>query len=204
MSGSFGASVGSGTATLDGRPESPSGGGSTVTIVHHDLCFGCGHANLFGLQIELEPVEEGVAGRFFVKQDHQGPPGQAHGGVIGAALDEAMALAVHTEALAYTARIEVDLVAPAPVGTFVALEARVERRSERKLETVAVATVADEGTRVAEARATFVRAPAPADAEDATAAADGEEAPGQSSAPAVDRSPTADRGPARPGPLDSV
>jgi hypothetical protein len=43
---------------------------------HHDLCFGCGQANLFGLQLELEPRPEGgVAGRFFVKQDHQGTPG---------------------------------------------------------------------------------------------------------------------------------
>jgi acyl-coenzyme A thioesterase PaaI-like protein len=57
-------------------------------IVHHELCFGCGQANLFGLQLELEPATGGgVEGRFFVKQDHQGPPGYAHGGVLAAALD---------------------------------------------------------------------------------------------------------------------
>ena len=38
-------------------------------LSHHDLCFGCGQANLFGLQLELERTDEGVAGRFFVKQD---------------------------------------------------------------------------------------------------------------------------------------
>ena len=41
-----------------------------MTITHHELCFGCGLANLFGLQLELEPDGEGaVAGRFFLKQD---------------------------------------------------------------------------------------------------------------------------------------
>ena len=49
-------------------------------VLHHELCFGCGQQNPFGLQLELERRPEGgVAGRFFVKQDHQGPPGYAHG-----------------------------------------------------------------------------------------------------------------------------
>ena len=124
---------------------------------HHDLCFGCGQANLFGLQLELERVPEGgVAGRFFVKQDHQGPRGYAHGGVIATALDEAMALLVWDRGgLALTGRLEVDLEAPAPVGTFVSVEARVERDEGRRLELAATAT-GDHG-RIASARATFVR-----------------------------------------------
>ena len=65
-----------------------------------------------------------MSGRFFVKQDHQGPPGYAHGGVIAAALDEAMALLVHHEGRhALTGRLEVDLLAPAPVGAFVDVRA---------------------------------------------------------------------------------
>ena len=94
-------------------------------IKHHELCFGCGQANLFGLQLELEPRDDGsVAGRFFVKQDHQGPPGYAHGGILASALDEAMALAVHAAGVnAVTRRFEVELSAPAPVGAFVEVEA---------------------------------------------------------------------------------
>ena len=124
---------------------------------HHDLCFGCGQANLFGLQLELERVPEGgVAGRFFVKQDHQGPRGYAHGGVIATALDEAMALLVWDRGgLALTGRLEVDLEAPAPVGTFVSVEARVERDEGRRLELAATAT--GEHGRLASARATLVR-----------------------------------------------
>ena len=82
---------------------------------HGDLCFGCGAANLFGLQLELERLEGGVTGRFFVKQDHQGPDGAAHPGVLTAALQEAMA-----QAAGYLPeRIDVTLRAPAPVGSFV-------------------------------------------------------------------------------------
>ena len=126
-------------------------------IVHHDLCFGCGQANLFGLQLELERSGDGVEGRFFVKQDHQGPPGYAHGGVIAAALDEAMALLVFERGtFAVTARLEVDLVAPVPVGTFVRVRAGLEREAERTLELSAEA-LGEDGGRLAAARGTFVR-----------------------------------------------
>jgi acyl-coenzyme A thioesterase PaaI-like protein len=116
-----------------------------VALRHHDLCFGCGQANLFGLQLELEPTGDGVAGRFFVKQDHQGPPGFAHGGVMAAALDEAIALAIHAaDALAFTQRLEAELHAPAPIGTFVRLEARIDRQEGRRIFGSATA-VGDDG-----------------------------------------------------------
>jgi acyl-coenzyme A thioesterase PaaI-like protein len=125
-------------------------------IRHHDLCFGCGQANLFGLQLELERRPEGgVAGRFFVKQDHQGPPGYAHGGVIAAALDEAMSLVLHGEGTyALTGGLEVELKAPAPVGSFVELEAVLEGAEGRRL--ILSATASGEEGAVASARGTFV------------------------------------------------
>ena len=106
-----------------------------MTITHHELCFGCGLANLFGLQLEVEPDgERRVVGRFFVKQDHQGPPGYAHGGVIAAALDEAMALLVHgAEIRALTRRLEVDLLGPVPIGTFARVDAWIEEDDGRTL-----------------------------------------------------------------------
>jgi acyl-coenzyme A thioesterase PaaI-like protein len=126
-------------------------------IVHHDLCFGCGQANLFGLQLELERSRDGVEGRFFVKQDHQGPPGYAHGGVIAAALDEAMALLVFERGtFAVTGRLEIDLVAPVPVGTFVRVSAQLEGEGGRTLALSAEAA-GEDGRRLAAARGTFVR-----------------------------------------------
>ena len=132
-----------------------------MAITHHEHCFGCGVANLFGLQMEVEPAEEGegVSGRFFVKQDHQGPPGRVHGGVLGCALDEAMALCLLNEGDGIRPeRLEVDYLAPAPVGTFVRVDARVERREGRRLEVSGEARgVGGERLLMAEGRARFVR-----------------------------------------------
>jgi acyl-coenzyme A thioesterase PaaI-like protein len=126
-------------------------------IRHHDLCFGCGQANLFGLQLEVSRSGEGVEGRFFVKQDHQGPPGYAHGGVVATALDEAMALLLFDRGtFALTKRLEVDLKAPAPVGTFVRVTARVEEEDERTLRLAAEAATED-GRMLAAAKGRFVR-----------------------------------------------
>ena len=66
--------------------------------VHHEQCFGCGRTNLFGLLLEVEEVAPGaVAGRCFIKQDHQGAEGgRAHDGVVAAALSEAMSVRLRT------------------------------------------------------------------------------------------------------------
>jgi hypothetical protein len=92
-----------------------------VALVHHELCFGCGRTNLFGLLAELEPTGEGhVAGRCFVKQDHQGPrPGAAHLGIIAAALGEAMMFAAGQAPSSFELRVAAD----APVGAFLEIEA---------------------------------------------------------------------------------
>jgi hypothetical protein len=117
-----------------GRPGGP--------LVHHELCFGCGRANLFGLLSELERREDGsVAGRCFLKQDHQGAhPGSAHPGLIGAALIEAISLAAGPEAQARA--VELRFEADAPVGIFLALEATAD-----------AAVASSEGRRVASATA---------------------------------------------------
>ncbi|HUZ29493.1 MAG TPA: hypothetical protein VMU90_09650 [Solirubrobacteraceae bacterium] len=98
-------------------------------LIHHELCFGCGRANLFGLLAELRPADGGgVAGRCFLKQDHQGPErGVAHPGIVAAALVEAMALAGGDGLRG----IEIEFEAPAPVGTFLQLEASRDAATAR-------------------------------------------------------------------------
>ena len=132
-------------------------------LAHHDLCFGCGQANLFGLQLEVERAAHGgVEGRFFVKQDHQGPPGYAHGGVLAAALDEAMALLLWGEdTFALTRRLEIDLIAPAPVGTFVRVRAELEEAAAPTLRLRASAS-SEDGRELVVARGVFVRTERPA------------------------------------------
>jgi acyl-coenzyme A thioesterase PaaI-like protein len=123
------------------------------SLVHHELCFGCGRTNLFGLLLEVEEAAPGaVSGRGFVKQDHQGPDrGHAHEGVIAAALCEAMALACGLDARAVS--FEVTLEAPAPVGVFLELTAEVERREGQIAH--ASATASADRRMVARARGSF-------------------------------------------------
>jgi acyl-coenzyme A thioesterase PaaI-like protein len=100
---------------------------SETRLVHHELCFGCGRTNLFGLLMDVERTGDGrVRGRGFVKQDHQGPvPGVAHPGVVAAALSEAMAFAADGE----LESLEMQLHASVPVGAFIEVEAHVADRA---------------------------------------------------------------------------
>ncbi len=124
-----------------------------MPLVHHELCFGCGRANVFGLLLEVEETgPDAVAGRCFIKQDHQGADrGIAHDGVLAAALSEAMALACGPGARART--LEISLTGPAPVGAFVEVEARVERREGAAAQVSATATA--DRRMVAQARGSF-------------------------------------------------
>ena len=128
-----------------------------MTLAHHELCFGCGNANLFGLQMELEAADGqpgAVTGRFFLKQDHQGRQGRAHPGVVASALNEAMAIALHSRGLhARARRLEVELLDDPPVGVFIRVDARVDDA----LEGAATARgVGEDARTVAEARGFFV------------------------------------------------
>jgi hypothetical protein len=95
-----------------------------VPLVHHELCFRCGRTNLFGVLAEVEQTGPGaVAGRCFIKQDHQGSKrGVAHQGIVAAALSEAMAFACGPDARAE--EFELHLVSDAPVGAWLELRAQ--------------------------------------------------------------------------------
>jgi acyl-coenzyme A thioesterase PaaI-like protein len=124
-----------------------------MPLVHHDLCFGCGRTNLFGLLLEAEPAAGGrLTARCFIKQDHQGAePGSAHEGVLAAALSEAMALAGGTDARASS--IEIQFLGRAPVGAFLDIEASAQPAVEGMVTATAHATV--EGEPVANSTGTY-------------------------------------------------
>lgn len=95
-----------------------------MPLVHHELCFGCGRTNLFGLLAELERQPDGsVSGRCFIKQDHQGETvGAAHGGILAAALLEAMSHVAGPRGL--LTAVELSFEGAVAIGEFVELEAR--------------------------------------------------------------------------------
>jgi acyl-coenzyme A thioesterase PaaI-like protein len=120
-----------------------------MPLVHHELCFGCGRTNLFGLLLEVESIgPRAVAGRCFIKQDHQGARrGTAHEGIVATALAEAMAFACGTGATAET--LEVTYTAPASVGAFLDIEAQADEALS------ATAHASSGGVQVAHATGSF-------------------------------------------------
>ncbi|HEY1592310.1 MAG TPA: hypothetical protein VGF81_10985 [Solirubrobacteraceae bacterium] len=117
-------------------------------LVHHELCFGCGRANLFGLLAELERREDSsVVGRCFLKQDHQGPEaGTAHPGIVAAALIEAISFARGGQ----PSDVELRFESQAPVGGFLDIEAtsrQARASSEGRLVASATAAVNPTGAR---------------------------------------------------------
>ncbi len=132
-----------------------------MALVHHELCFGCGRSNLFGLLLDVERAVDGaVAGRCFIKQDHQGPErGMAHPGLLSAALIEAMLLTEEGGTLR-SVSVELEGGAGAPVGAFVELQAWPA--GGNGAERVTEASAAADGQTLARARAVLAPAGVPA------------------------------------------
>jgi hypothetical protein len=126
-------------------------------LVHHELCFGCGRANLFGLLAELEATSDGaVTGRCFIKQDHQGPDAEsAHPGIVATALIEAMSLACG--AGARPVRLDVEFTGQVGVGDFLELEASL--RGDPGDPVGVRAQVRSGGHEIASAVGSFTRGP---------------------------------------------
>lgn len=124
-----------------------------MPLVHHELCFGCGRTNLFGLLAELERPREGlVMGRCFIKQDHQGvQPGIAHDGIVAAALSEAMSFACGTQMRATS--FELAIGGALAIGTYLELEAQVLDLPNGGFQASATGTVDDDP--IATARGTY-------------------------------------------------
>jgi hypothetical protein len=92
---------------------------------HHERCFGCGQANLFGLLLETDRADDGgLTGRWFVKQDHQGPAtGTVHPGLLACALIEAALLAAGPGRALGAIECQVPASAARAVGTFCEISA---------------------------------------------------------------------------------
>jgi acyl-coenzyme A thioesterase PaaI-like protein len=127
---------------------------------HHDpACWGCGD-NPSGLHLPL-PEEEGATGyeaAFTFDERHQGGPGIVHGGLVGAALDEACGLlATWHRFPAVTARIFVRFRRPVRINTPLLVCARIESTRGRRIR-IRGDLIAD-GEALAEARGAFLHVP---------------------------------------------
>jgi acyl-coenzyme A thioesterase PaaI-like protein len=111
---------------------------------HYRKCFGCGEDHPTGLHMKVMGSKDKVRGSFLVTEHHQGAPGLAHGGVIAAAVDEAMGFLIYLLAApAVTVHLEVDYRKPVPVGSRLELETHIERIDGRKVYAVLTGRVDD-------------------------------------------------------------
>ncbi len=92
------------------------------------------------------------------RPEHQGGPGLVHGGIVGAALDEACGLlATWHRFPAVTARFALRFRKPVPINR--ALEVSAEVTSERGRRLEIAGTLRDGGEVLAEAEGTFLHVP---------------------------------------------
>ena len=107
------------------------------------------------------PAEEGAAtyaSEVTFGVHHQGGPGIAHGGIVGAALDEACGLlATWHRFPAVTARIAIRYRKPAPIGKPLQVTARVETDRGRRIEISG--ELRDGAELLAEAEGAFLHVP---------------------------------------------
>jgi uncharacterized protein (TIGR00369 family) len=122
-------------------------------------CFACGQRNPIGLRLQFVVVGDTVRAEFTPGPRYQGYEGVVHGGIVAAALDDAMAQLFHMKGQeALTARLEIRFRRETPVGQRVVVTARLT--GERtKLFTAEAALAMPDGTRLAEATGTFFREP---------------------------------------------
>ncbi|MEZ4523270.1 MAG: PaaI family thioesterase [Thermomicrobiales bacterium] len=123
---------------------------------HH--CFGCGTLNAIGLQLEFRRSSDGVWAEFTTDRRYEGYAGMVHGGVLSTMLDEAMSWAITADSeFAVTARMNTSFRNPARVGVPLRVEAAVEQRRRRIIDTVATIVDIETGIVIAEAEGRFMR-----------------------------------------------
>ncbi|MBV9232724.1 MAG: PaaI family thioesterase [Candidatus Eremiobacteraeota bacterium] len=119
-------------------------------------CFACGESNPIGLHVRFQPSGAGVVARLELTAPYQGWRGIAHGGIVMALLDEAMAYAAGFAGhRGVTATMKVRFRRPVP------LERPIEVRGHvawhrRNVLGVEASVVACDGTMLAHAEGSVV------------------------------------------------
>jgi acyl-coenzyme A thioesterase PaaI-like protein len=96
--------------------------------------FVSGRTNPMGVGVRVVRRGDTAVATTSLGAAFEGAPGRAHGGVVGAILDETMGYVLPIiGVMAYTANLNIDYVAPAPLETDLTFTARLRDRDDRKL-----------------------------------------------------------------------
>jgi acyl-coenzyme A thioesterase PaaI-like protein len=124
------------------------------------MCFVCGIENPIGLKLKFYSDDEGrCIARFGPKPEHQGFPGQLHGGITSTLLDETMGrVLTHRDVWAMTGRLEIKFRKPVPLDEELTVVGELTRSRSRAYEAHGEIKLAD-GTVLVEGSGTYVRIP---------------------------------------------
>src|SRR5690606_29630387 len=120
-------------ALLNGGQLEPIGADGNPMDMFRDSIVS-GRTNPMGIGLEVRRHGDTVTATTTLGPAFEGAPGRAHGGVVAAILDETMGyvLPIIGE-LAYTANLNIDYVAPAPLHQELRVTASLRDRADRKL-----------------------------------------------------------------------
>ena len=128
-------------------------------------CFVCGRENPVGLKVKWDQYPEAreIRGTVTVPEHFNGYPGVAHGGIVGAILDETAGRSILMDGgfddLMVTAKLEVVYRRPTPTGMPLRVVGRLVRRSGARAEAEAELHLPD-GTVAARGTVLLARPPA--------------------------------------------
>lgn len=123
---------------------------------HGDRCFGCGPDNPAGVALQVYRVGDEVLADACFEPKHAGAHGVVHGGVLASACDDLVAFLLYVlQQPAVTRSLQVEYLAPVPVGEPHRLVGRLVGRDGRRLTMAAEGRAADGEVRFT-ARAVFV------------------------------------------------
>jgi len=129
-------------------------------ITDYQRCFACGSRNPYGLHMIFHRDEGTIFADFQPHEEHQGFPGIIHGGIVAAALDEALnrtSLLGEVPVWTMTGRLEVRYRRNVPYGPLLRVRARLGEARGRMLQAAGILTLAnDESLILAEAQGTFM------------------------------------------------
>ena len=124
------------------------------------MCFACGIENPIGLKLKFyTDGEDRCTVHFHPRPEHQGYPGQVHGGLVSTLLDETMGrVLTHRNVWAMTGRLEIKFAKPVPLDQELTIVGELTRSRSRAYEARGEIQLPD-GTVLVEATGMYVRIP---------------------------------------------
>lgn len=103
--------------------------------IHVKNCFGCDPDNPIGLKAVFTTGENSVTGHFQSNENHQGPPGFVHGGIISAFIDEGCSYYARafTNCLVLTIKNEIRFKNPARLGDKISIDIQLKKEKSRTM-----------------------------------------------------------------------